>query len=306
MALNPSSIANLPASRWWGRLAFLAALVLVVLLAHDLARLTWTFLAPAPTTAIAPLAAIPMNAPPPPSRAVETIVAAKLFGDADAEPPPEPEVVITEDAPETALNLRLSGVFQNEDGRGRALIGEGSGDERVYAVGDVLPGGATLERVLTRKVLISRNGQTESLSLPEPESGGGQTSLDLGGTASLPQASNGNQGRVEVNAGAVAGEYRQAFSGNINTLQDLAFATPYVENGQFVGFRLRPGRRRELLGQLGLQSGDILVSINGSRLENPAQGMQALETLSSSGSVSATVMRNGNEIPFSFNLGSAQ
>ncbi len=87
-------------------------------------------------------------------------------------------------------------------------------------------------------------------------------------------------------------------------LEDIAFASSYVQNGQFVGFRLRPGRDQQLLRQLGLNSGDVITEINGSRLNNPMQGFSMLQEVMSADQVSVRVLRSGAEIPLTFSLSS--
>jgi general secretion pathway protein C len=86
-------------------------------------------------------------------------------------------------------------------------------------------------------------------------------------------------------------------------LEDVAFASPYILNGQFLGFRLRPGRDRQLMQQLGLSNGDVITEVNGSRLNNPMQGFAMLQELTRAERISVRVLRNGAEIPLAFSLG---
>ena len=86
-------------------------------------------------------------------------------------------------------------------------------------------------------------------------------------------------------------------------LEDVAFASPYILNGQFLGFRLRPGRDRQLMQQLGLSNGDVITEVNGSRLNNPMQGFAMLRELTRAERISVRVLRNGAEIPLAFSLG---
>jgi general secretion pathway protein C len=94
--------------------------------------------------------------------------------------------------------------------------------------------------------------------------------------------------------------FREAVATQPETLQDLALVDPYIQDGQFLGFRLRPGRDRRLLQQLGLRGGDVITEVNGTRLNDPATGFALLQELVNANQFTVQVLRNGNEIPFTF------
>ncbi|HXH01924.1 MAG TPA: type II secretion system protein N [Candidatus Competibacteraceae bacterium] len=292
MSLRLPALNILARPELLARLAPWVTLLLVLALAHSLARLTWQLL-PLPS-GVAGGAAAPVTSVGTANGGrvdYQAIIDWHLFGQPGTEPVAPPAPVA-----ETPLNLRLGGVFYGLD---IALIGEASGEEKRYSVGDLLPGGARLEAVLERQVILSRDGRRETLSLPKDSSGGSMTPLPGLTPATAPAAAVAATA-VSVDASAIAREYGQSLSGNPQALQDLAFAVPYVQNGQFVGFRLRPGRKRELFAQLGLQSGDVITELNGIRLDNPAQAMTMLQGLASGGRATAKVLRNGTEIPLTF------
>ncbi len=71
-----------------------------------------------------------------------------------------------EQAPETRLNIILSSIFQsNQPENSRVLISVGS-DTQSYKIGDVLPGQAVIEDILTDRVLLRYQGQLQVLLLP--------------------------------------------------------------------------------------------------------------------------------------------
>ncbi len=105
-----------------------------------------------------------------------------------------------------------------------------------------------------------------------------------------------------IDASAVAERLRGEVMTRPQALEDIAFASPYVQNGQFIGFRLRQGRDQKLLRQLGLNSGDVVTEINGSRLNSPAQGLTLLQEVLSADRINVRVLRNGAEIPLTFSL----
>ena len=221
-----------------------------------------------------------------------------LFGEVSQTPVAEPVAT----APETRLNLRLAGIFYRGSHESRtaiALIAEGSGAEQIYRVGDVLAGGARVHQIQADKVILERAGQLEALSLPRETTETRATATS--NAVSAPQIIN--QGVPQtVEAGEIATVLRDQIAANPAALETLAFASPHMEQGQFAGLRLRPGRDRRLLGRLGLRSGDVLTELNGVRLTDPVQGLGLLQEMFNNQQVAAKIVRNGQEIPYTFLL----
>ncbi len=305
---------SLPPAETGLRLAVIAVnALLVIALAYALAGLTLALLAgdsPTLTGQVPPsVPVIPGSPTPQPSADVAAISAWHLFGKAESQRPgPPPPVAI----PTTPLNLRLVGTFFAERGSNPALalIAEGNNLERGYRIGEALPGSARLERIERDQVIVSRGGREEALKLPKLDDpnrpvlapappvsavppGPGMEPASEPTTSSEPQV---------INASAIAGRLRGEVANRPQALEDIAFASPYVQNGQFVGFRLRPGRDRQLFQQLGLTGGDVLTEINGTRLSSPAQGLAILQELMSASRIDVRVLRNGAEVPITFTL----
>lgn len=234
---------------------------------------------------------------------VATISAWHLFGKVEANRPvAAPPVAV----PVTPLNLRLMGIFFAERSDSLALIADGNNLERGYRMGDSLPGGARLERIEREQVIVSRNGREELIKLPklddpnrplvapEPPPALPVPAEEPGPTTfSAPQV---------IDASAIAARLRGEALSRPQALEDIAFANPYVQNGLFLGFRLRPGRDRRIFQQLGLNGGDVVTEINGTRLSSPAQGLALLQELMSASQIDVRVLRNGAEIPLTFTL----
>ena len=234
-----------------------------------------------------------------------------LFGQVEAahpvEAPPAP-------MPETPLNLRLVGVFFMERGSDRALalIAESNGPERGYRIGEPLPGGARLQRIQRDHVVVSRSGREEVLKLPKLGEAA-PTSAPMIAPPHAPEPTvepttepttepaSSRESRM-IDASAVAERLRGEAMTQPRALADIAFASPYLQHGQFIGFRLRPGRDRQIFEQLGLNGGDVLTEINGARLNSPAQGLALLQEVLSADQLNVRVLRNGAEIPLTFSL----
>jgi general secretion pathway protein C len=62
-----------------------------------------------------------------------------------------------------------------------------------------------------------------------------------------------------------------------------------------------PGRNRQMFASLGLQPGDLVTSVNGTALDDPARANDIFNTLSTSDMVTVTVERNGQSQQLSLN-----
>ncbi len=247
--------------------------VLVVLIAYQLAGITWSLVpGGAPALAARPVASKPAERPADLSKLTNS----HLFGEARAEAAP---VVETVDAPDTSLSLSLTGILAGGP-KGRAIISANRGQERTYGVGDSVDNadGATLHSVEPDRVLLNRNGKLETLRLPQ------QLSSATPRTTSpiLPPA-----------AAQPAGSLRQVISENASRLTDVVRLAPHVQEGKVVGFRVNPGRDRATFEQLGLQAGDVVTDINGTVLDDPSQGLQVFESLGEATQANVTVLREG-------------
>ena len=290
---------NLDAEDWQrllSRLAAVVTVILVLLAAERLAALTWSFV-PQPeiaTPVLTPAMRAGGDGAQAGRRNYEQTASLHLFGDVKAVADVKPVAVVKapEVVPETKLQMTLRGVFHTEgDGSARVIVAGPNGREEVYRIADSMPGGATLEEIEARRIVISRQGRFEALSFPEEDL--------VGRSASLPGASSGRDIAPvsEIDASALAARYRKAVESDPTALTDIAQVQPYIEQGTFRGFRLRPGRKHNLLRQLGLQSGDIVTAVDGAPLNSMAQAMDSLRVLGEASEVQLTVLRDGQERP---------
>ena len=208
-----------------------------------------------------------------------TIVQAHWFGEA------RPEEVAADDAPPdapvTRLNLQLRGtIAADEPERSLAIIAEANGKEQVYAVGDPVPGNASLHAIYPDRVILRRAGQLETLPLPRAAEG--------------QAAAAGTQRRRAASVQpATATSLQQVISRNPARLTDVIRPQPVFRDGQQQGYRVYPGRERQSFAQLGLRPGDMITQINGMPLDDPARGMEIFRSLGEATQVSVTVERNG-------------
>jgi general secretion pathway protein C len=267
------------------RLAGWVTVILILMLAYARARLTWSLLAPAPLTLPAPVVtpaqvAVTGSAESPAaSSSLSRVAAVHLFGQAEARE--EEAVQVPVDAPDTRLNLSLKGVLAASTvEHGLALIADDRGEERHYAVGAELPGGATLEQVHGDRVVLRRAGRFEQLRLPRdaPLSGEAPTAL-------VPQPM--------APTGAIPEATRQQWLEDPRTLFDMVQAQPVMEDGAIRGFAISPRRDARAFRQAGLRPGDVVTSINGVTIAGMSDPAALMEQLAGASELQLDIERNG-------------
>lgn len=300
-----------------------AALLLIWLL-YSLVSLTWS-LVPARSVAVPDEARIinPL-APGAAGRvsASDVDLAAMrewhLFGEVGAAETMPVETLVTpaaterdgieKGASETRLQLKLRGaVASSEDGLGHAII-EYRNEQAVYAVDDKLPVGSEvrLAKVMARQVVLDNAGTYELLTLFE------ESELDLQAVrapdtgARRPQPTAAVDKRGDEQATLLAQGYRDRLYENPQSLADVVSVNAVREDGQLMGYRITPGRDSEEFGQLGFQAGDLVTSVNGIALNDPANTMRLYQTLRTATEAVFELEREGQQVSVAVSLGDQQ
>lgn len=193
------------------------------------------------------------------------------------------------DAPETRLRLELLGVFQTGDSASAgAIIAEKNGEGQLYRPGEVLPGNATLEEVYGDRVILRRQGRLETLKLKEPELAGG-------GVRQQTREAGAQQRQPAVRSASNAGG-RSGASGGTGLRGDVERQRKQIISGLGLqqadgGYRISGDAPDNVIGQVGLQPGDIIVSVNGHQVGNKEADLAALREYHQSGSATIVVQR---------------
>ncbi len=210
---------------------------------------------------------------------VADIIAGHLFGMA-----PQADESLGQNAPQTSLPLVLTGVIAARNpSDGLAILGPSAQTAKVYAVGDSIPGGATLDAVLPQKVLLRHNGEIRSLPLPRQAA------------ASAAPPSTAALAPEQTSAPQFAARMRALVAHRPGILAELLRPEPVFSGGHELGYRVYPGSDPAAFQQLGLKPGDLVLAINGTPLTNPTQDQQIFNTLGSSSEATVTVLRNGQQ-----------
>jgi len=275
-----SAVAATGSAAWARSLPLWVSVALVVLLAWQAIQLVWTLVGAGPAVTGEPAAAA-APATSAPAIDVAAIVNAHLFGVAGApDAGADPNAVAA-----TQMNLVLVGTIANTDPQlGYAIVGDSAATARVYAVGKTITGGTKLHAVYPDRVILDRGGRLEALMLPKKFTGGGSV-------APPPQQGNPMLGQ----------RLQDLAAQNPAAITEIIRPQPVFANGQQRGYRVYPGRNRQQFSKLGLMPGDLVTAINGTPLDDPARGMEILQSINSAAQVTVTVERNGQSSQVNIN-----
>ncbi|RJS91755.1 type II secretion system protein GspC [Salinisphaera sp. Q1T1-3] len=291
------------AQRWLARLPDIANVVLIALLALSLAHLFWLVWPQSVPEAIAPADASSNSRAANENKIdVEAIASAHIFGeqkivDVDLEKQKE------RNAPETHLNLTLTGIIADSQGnQSRALIKNPQNEQDGYRVGQSIVSGVELHAIYPAKVILDRNGRFETLTLESVKKAQSLTGLQRQASPSATArssrgqadtASAGGSPSSNGDLGSQLSDVRRKIMADPSSAQRYIRLQPERQDGNLVGYRIFPGQDKSLFDKAGLKSGELVTAINGQSLDNPAASLKMLGNLAHASSATITVQDGG-------------
>lgn len=267
----------------------LASLVFAALILIQLLQIGYSLLSK-PLKSPQPVVAAPVPRAQRSGVDIQTVVSAHLFGvpaaDLAAQDPAN--------APQSSANLLLAGTIATQDPkRGVAIVSDGGGPSKVYAVGERISG-AVLHSVYLDHVVLDRAGALETLLLPRQLPPGSH------GVAAVPARRPGADPRTV----AAVDNIRRMVTQDPSILDQVMRTVPSYDNaaGKLRGFRAYPGRNRAIFAKLGLKAGDLVTAINGTPLDDPQRSQDVFNTIQTSDHVTVTVERGGQKQDISLNI----
>lgn len=245
---------------------------------------------------------------------VQRMMGWHLFGEAGAAlAPVDPEPVaaterdgIEKGARETRLELKLRGIVaSSEDGLGYAIV-EYRSEQNIYAVDDRLPvsGQVLLAKVMPDQVVLDNGGTYELLQLFE------DSSLDPQ-MMSKPVAAQPSRLAAPVvsepagaDAAALASNYRERLYQDPQSLAEVVTVSAVRENGELLGYRVAPGKDQAQFAQLGFKPGDMVTSVNGIALNDPANTVRLYQAMRSASEAVFDLERDSQQLTITVSLDS--
>ncbi|MFZ0890114.1 MAG: type II secretion system protein GspC [Candidatus Binataceae bacterium] len=241
---------------------------------------------------------LPPPRPPPPERSLprthyDLIVSRDIFN----APAVAPSVPVVED-----LHLKLLGTSMVKHSKPYAILeDERTGKQSLYKLGEEIPDAGKLAEVEKERVIVEYQGRRIAVEMPsaptpEPIRRTFRGLLPgVGGPHSAVRRMAGNRFLVDRST------VEQSLS-NMGDLLTQMRATPNVDNGRTDGFKISEVAPGSLFQQMGLTDGDVIQSINGRTLDDPARAIDMLRTLSDQQSVTISLLRGGTPVQFQYEL----
>ncbi len=244
----------------------------------------------------------------------------QLFGLADAKTTPHIPIVpdVEDKAIDTKLNLMLSGVIEGGlHDNSRAIINSGN-HQALYAPGDFLPlngkaGGkghsrdissdksseVRLVKIMPGRVILDNRGTYESLWLYQDRAATTSSSVSHAVSHSPGLVINSPQAPINAPRKSISTaipSQKTVPSQKAITLDRVIKFSMARKSGEVIGYKIKPGHNRQLFEQLGLQSNDIVVSVNGMNLNSSAKAMEVYRDLRGHTSASLEILRAGKPL----------
>jgi general secretion pathway protein C len=235
-----------------------------------------------------------------------------------------------DDIQETTLRAKLLGVIYFSEGAelNRAtirLIQENKSD--VYREGDPLTQDVVVAKIEIKRVLLKRqDGQLEELSLEEQDMKASSSSKRRDDSRYIPRISKlppeersralseyrkalGIDNRIRKISDTEYSIERSAITDALSDLNTLFTQMRLVPN--FVGegdertvdgfrvFRIKPN---SIFQKLGVRNGDIILNINGVKMDNPEKGFELLQQLRYENNFSLLLRRNDEEMEINYGV----
>jgi type II secretion system protein C len=211
-----------------------------------------------------------------------------------------------EKLPETTLELELLGcVAMKAPESSFAIIRDKkSRTENTYGVGELIVNEARLEEVRPSEVVISRMGQREVLAMLFSEKSSGQPQANLfssarpGGFPSPMQADGPSSDTavrvVNENLRYISrGKLMEEIGNNFGQLAGQVKTSPNLVDNKPAGMKIDQVGGDPILGQSGLQPGDVVKSVNGIRVNSLDDLLGQNDRLKSAPEIRVVVERDG-------------
>lgn len=206
------------------------------------------------------------------------------------------------------LNIKLKGVVAGS-GTGAAIVNTGGKDEAAQVGGEIVPG-VVLESVHPQYMVVRRNGTLERVNIEErqqvaaaispvllqrgtPARAVGATSQ---GVQSPPAPTNPGARYERPKPYAPVGDV-PTHAAPVPASPPPVSAAPPATAGTVPGLAITSIPPGSMLERLGLQTGDVIRSVNGEAVTNEADVARIVQARGMQGPFTAEVQRGGVVIP---------
>jgi general secretion pathway protein C len=189
-------------------------------------------------------------------------------------------------------NVSNTGMSSGEEFKGQ-LVGILKGQDRSYALirredkfyilseGEVKDG-ITVDNIGVRDVIVIYQSKKYQLKLVSDESKK---------VASMTTININNDAETGTIKRAVTRKDVEENLSDINSLINTMYISPYYLGGEFVGYRIARMRMDAFLRKAGLENGDVLVRMNGERINTPEKMFELFAKWKDASAVTIDIIR---------------
>lgn len=265
-------------------------MLLTVYLIFFMAEITWQLIPEASPTAAAKSQSDKASNSTFTKANIKRIKDSNIFGSANTAPKKVISPVVN-DAPQTKLNVNLTGtVYSNEEDKGLAVI-ENRGVQNNYSVGEKIEGtNATIKQIFADRVIIRNGIRNETLMLD------GVDFKKMVEATTVKTVANTTP-KIPNKAKQALQRLKQSPESFVDFLS--VSRVPQ-------GIRVAPGKDTSLFKLSGLKSGDIVTELNGLDLTDMSQLGEAMMAMRSSTLMQLTVKRGEEYLSVDIELPESQ
>lgn len=196
----------------------------------------------------------------------------------------------------TGLALTLEGTAVHRNPFRSIATIKGQEKTGTYTVGDQIENLAQVISVLRKKVIF-RNLDNKRLEFVEIDREKLLARKASRPTKSFRPTSPQSSGPIERegNTFRTTREEVNKYLSNYRSLLSQANSRPVKDpaTGEMLGYEIFAIRQGSLFEQLGLQNGDVISEVNGTKVTNPGQAMSMFGKLKKASDINITINRNG-------------
>lgn len=275
----------------------LLTLILVAIIAWVIGALIWALLMPAPSVAQWSAPAVSSRSHSAPQTAnIAPLLNSHLFGRYTQTAQTVKKEPIVQDAPQTRLNLSLVGAVASSNDQLSLAIIANRGTQATYGIGETIENTrATLKAVFIDRVIIRNQGRDETLMLQGIDYNKNPETIQQKTRSRETTKVTSNDEKIDS-----LEQVREVLATDPQKIFDYIRLSQVMTDGKLQGYRVRPGKNRELFDQAGLKNGDIATALNGKDLTDPSQMASLWKDLSNLTELNLTVERDGQ--PYDINI----
>jgi len=202
------------------------------------------------------------------------------------------------------LAVRVQGVLFSNQAEGSVVLLNYRNKDLTLSVGDLLEKGILLVAIKQDALVFERNGELErvllELDTPDKLQQGQATLSKQPAKESINQQlpSEVTQQRVgsRVLEETFGPEFRQDLVNDPLKLMSYISVVPSSKEGKLQGFELRPGVKPELFNHFGLQTGDLLVAVDGDSVSDTSAMMALHSRLATTEGLDLDLLRGNKRL----------